>query len=178
MENVELVVLFCDISNFMRLSAALKERAPEFMQSFYESAGDCIVRRGGSIIKYIGDAILCVFPRGAEEDALRCAIDMRSGLTSLLRRYSVDEGAQLEAAIDSGSVTRGRFGHRSLLTDDVMGETVARASVLNRHRGIVVSRAVRDALPRSFRTEELPPLPMKWRSDSLEAWRVLPVQSP
>jgi class 3 adenylate cyclase len=37
------VILFCDISGFMRLAASLGGRLPEFVQEFYETAGDAIV---------------------------------------------------------------------------------------------------------------------------------------
>ena len=51
MERVRLVVLFCDISAFMRLSGSLGGGMPGFVQAFYEVVGDAVVERGGTLIK-------------------------------------------------------------------------------------------------------------------------------
>ena len=173
MERVEQVIMFCDIANFMRLSTALGERMAEFVQAFYETAGEPIVRHGGRILKYIGDSILSAFPRGGEREAVQCAIDSRRGFADLLKRYSVDEGAKLGAAISSGTVTRGLFGHGSLKLDDLMGEAVAHASILTRFGGITITEKVRDAVAGRFSTEELPPVPLKWKNETLRAWAVV-----
>ena len=174
MEKVSLVVMFCDIRGFMRLSASLGERTPAFVQRFYERAGDAVVDCGGSILKYIGDAILCVFPQGRENEALRCAVRMRMDFAGMAESYAANSGAELAVAVSSGEVTRGVFGHRSLRVADVMGETVAHASVLNRLPGIKVTAPVQQALGPEFHTEELPPLTLKWTSENLRAWQVTP----
>ncbi len=174
MKKVSLVVLFCDIRGFMRLSVSLGNRMPAFVQKFYEKAGDAVVDNGGSILKYIGDAILCVFPRGRENEAVRCAVRMRKDFAALVESYKMAQVADLGAAVSSGDVTRGVFGHRSLRVDDVMGETVAHAAVLNRLAGIKVTDKVRQALGAEFHAEELPPLSLKWTSENLRVWEVKP----
>lgn len=174
MDQVTLVVLVCDISGFMRLARSLGARMPEFVQRYYETAGDAVVASGGSILKYMGDSILCVFPAGREKSAVRCAIRMREAFAALLARHAPGEGARLEAAVSCGPVTRGLFGHPSLQLDDVMGEAVAHAAVLNRVSGINVTDQVRAGLGAEFRLAELPPVPLKWSSESLRAWQVLP----
>jgi class 3 adenylate cyclase len=173
-KKVSLVVLFCDIRGFMRLSVTLGERAPAFVQEFYEKAGAVVVDCGGTILKYIGDAMLCVFPRGRENEAVRCAVLMRDAFAALVERHVPAPVAELGAAVSSGEVTRGLFGHKSLRVDDVMGETVAHAAVLNRLPGIKVTDPVRKALGPEFHAEELPPLSLKWTSENLRAWEVSP----
>jgi len=75
--------------------------------------------------------------------------------------------------MSAGEVEEGVYGHRSLRMYDVMGEAVAHAAVLNHVPGIVVTSEVRRALGAEFRTEKLPAIPLKWKADALEAWRVL-----
>ncbi len=174
MKKVSLVVLFCDIRGFMRLSVALGKRMPAFVQKFYEKAGTAVVDNGGSILKYIGDAMLCVFPRGRENEAVRCAVRMRKDFAALVESYEIVQVAELGAAVSSGEVTRGIFGHKSLRVDDVMGETVAHAAVLNRLPGIKVTDPVRRAIGPEFHAVELPPLSLKWSSENLRAWEVSP----
>ncbi len=173
-ERVKLVVLFCDISGFMRLTRQLGERTSELVQEFYEKAGDAAVDNGGTILKYIGDAMLCVFPDGRERDAVRAAVRMRSDFAALLEGYASGTEAQLHAGISSGEVTRGVFGHRSLRLEDVMGETVAHAAALNRLPGITVTDRVREAIGAEFRAVELAPLPLTWSGGTLGAWEIEP----
>ncbi len=173
MERVSLVVLFCDISGFMRLSGSLGGGMPGFLQAVYELVGNAVVERGGSLIKYIGDAVLGVFPDGRETDAVRCAIRMRQDFAALVRTHAPGNTAGLEAAISSGEVARGTFGHPSLRTEDVMGDAVAHAAVLNRIPGIVVTETVKNAIGGSFRTRELPPLPVKWGAKPILAWQIV-----
>jgi adenylate cyclase len=172
MEKRRRVILFCDISGFMRLAASLGSRMPAFVQAFYEMAGGALVGLGGRIVKYIGDGVLGVFPDGREPEAVQCALRMRAGFKDLLGRHAPGDGAELEVAISSGEVVEGVYGHESLRLHDVMGEAVAHAAVLNRIPGITVSREVRDAVRAKYRTKELPAVPLKWRNDPLEAWQV------
>ncbi len=172
MEKVNLVVLFCDIRGFMRLSVTLGRGMPAFVQKFYEKAGDAIVENGGTILKYMGDAILCVFPRGRENEAVRCAVRMRRDFAALVESRTTARLSELDAAVSSGPVTRGVFGHKSLKVDDVLGETVAHAAVLNRLPGIKVTDPVRKSLGPEFHAVELPSLSLKWTSENLRAWEV------
>jgi adenylate cyclase len=173
MEKVNRVILFCDISGFMRLASSIGERMPAFVQEFYRMVGDAAVVGGGRIVKYIGDAVLVVFPGGAESQAVRCAQRMRGGFAELLGRHAPGDGARLEVAISSGEVVEGIFGHDSLRLYDIMGEPVAHAAVMNRFPGIIVTAKVRDAAGGEFRMKEMPPVPPKWGGDPLRAWRVL-----
>jgi adenylate cyclase len=172
-EKVNRVVLFCDISGFMRLASSIGERMPAFVQEFYRMVGDAVVGGGGRIVKYIGDAVLVIFPGGGETEAVRCALRMRGGFTELLGRYASGDGARLEVAISSGEVVEGIFGHDSLRLYDIMGETVAHAAIINRFPGIIVTATVRDAAGGEFRMKEMPPVPPKWGGEPLRAWRVL-----
>jgi class 3 adenylate cyclase len=173
MERVRRVVLFCDISGFMRLSGSLGSGMPGFLQAFYELVGNAVVDSGGTLVKYLGDAVLSVFPEGREGNAVRCAIRQRQDFTALVRAHAPGDAAHLEAAISSGEVSQGTFGHSSLRTEDIMGDVVAHASVLNRIPGIVVTEAVKNALGGTFRTKELPPLPVKWDAKPIQPWQII-----
>ena len=105
------------------------------------------------LVKYIGDAVLCVFPGGREPDAVRCARRLRDGFRQLLGRYVPDSDSQLEVAISSG-------------------EAVAHASVLNRFPGIKVTGKVREALDSDFQATEMPAVPPKWSREPLGVWIV------
>jgi len=70
-------LLFCDVSG----STALGERTdPEVvrrvMVSYFEEMRAVLARHGGTVEKFIGDAVVAVFgvPEAHEDDALRCAV--------------------------------------------------------------------------------------------------------
>lgn len=173
MEKVRRVVLICDISGFMRLARSLADRMPVFLQAFYEMVGDVVVGLGGTLVKYIGDAVLCTYPDGRERDAINSALGMRGAFSRLLDSYAPDDGARLEVAISSGEVMQGTYGHATLLVEDIMGEAVSRVAMLNRHPGIKVGKEVHDTVVGAFRMQQLPSVPVKWSDSPIEAWLVL-----
>jgi class 3 adenylate cyclase len=60
-----------------RVSHVLGADAYDFLQEMYEKLGDIIVEHGGAIVKYLGDALLCVFPTDSENEAVDCALKLR-----------------------------------------------------------------------------------------------------
>jgi signal transduction protein with GAF and PtsI domain len=82
----ELGVLFSDVRGFTSISAAM---APMeifgYLNGYLEKAGPIIRQCGGFIDKYIGDAILALFPTSAEQ-----AISAVLGLYRAISAYNVD----------------------------------------------------------------------------------------
>ena len=173
MQKMQQVILFCDIRNFMRIAQALKERLADFMQAFYVTAGDSVVEHGGRILKYIGDSLLCVFPADSVKDAVQCGRTMRRDFSTLLRRFSLGEGADLGVSISAGEVMRGLIGHDSLRLDDVFGDPVAHAALVLHFGGITLTKEAWDAVKDELQTEELPPTPLKWQAEPLRAWKIV-----
>jgi class 3 adenylate cyclase len=82
-------VLFCDLTG----STALGERTdPEalrtLMRRYYETARGILERHGGTVEKFVGDAVMAVFgvPVAREDDALRAtraAVELRDVVRGL-----------------------------------------------------------------------------------------------
>jgi len=67
-------ILFCDLKGSTSLGETLDpESLREVMNRYFEVMSAAITRHGGTIEKYIGDAVMAVFglPRVHEDDALR-----------------------------------------------------------------------------------------------------------
>src|SRR3954467_15947137 len=95
-------VLFCDVTG----STALGERIdPEslrhVMARYFETAKTIVERHGGTVEKFIGDAVMAVFgiPALHEDDALRAvraADELRGGLGDLNDELEQSYGTRLE----------------------------------------------------------------------------------
>ena len=108
-------VLFCDVTG----STALGERIdPESLRNvmarYFETAKGAIERHGGTVEKFIGDAVMAVFgvPTVHEDDALRAvraAGELRGGLGELNEELERDYGTQLELrmGVNTGEVVTG-----------------------------------------------------------------------
>ena len=80
-----MTVLFSDIRDYTSLSEQMSpEENFRFVCSFNERMGPAIRRHNGFINQYLGDAIMAIFPRNAE-DALLAAIEMQKEVQDLNR---------------------------------------------------------------------------------------------
>jgi hypothetical protein len=113
-------VLFADVTG----STALGERLdPEsfrrVMARYFDAARTCLERHGGTVEKFIGDAVMAVFgvPTVHEDDALRAlraASDLRNSLASLNDELERDFGVslQLRTGVNTGEVVSRRPPYR------------------------------------------------------------------
>src|SRR5690242_12532750 len=108
-------VIFTDIVG----SSAVTERLdPEALRNvlreYFTLAADALERHGGTVEKFIGDAVMAVFgvPRVEEDDALRAvraAVEMRRSLTRLSDELERSFGVRLQTRIgvNTGEVVAG-----------------------------------------------------------------------
>src|SRR6266576_6640912 len=91
-------VLFCDVTGSTALGEELDpESLREVIQRYFIEMRAVIERHGGTVEKFIGDAVMSVFgvPQVHEDDALRAvraAIDMQSALDPLNDDLRRDHG--------------------------------------------------------------------------------------
>src|SRR5437870_1783524 len=82
-------VLFCDVTGSTQLGEKLDpERLRALLARYFESMKAIVERHGGSVEKFIGDAVMAAFgvPVLHEDDALRAvrsAVEMRDSLPEL-----------------------------------------------------------------------------------------------
>ena len=94
-------VLFCDITGSTSLGEQLDpESLRALMSRFFEEMQTVLERHGGTVEKYIGDAVMAVFgiPAVHEDDALRAvraAAEMRDALASLNKELERDRGVTI-----------------------------------------------------------------------------------
>jgi class 3 adenylate cyclase/HAMP domain-containing protein len=137
-ENRELAVLISDIRGF----TAIAERMPpdkmvETLNRYFSPMVDVIMRRGGIVDKYMGDAIMAFFgsPVRRPDDALQAvlsALDMLDALAEFNRRQVElgQEPFRIGTGINFGPVTVGNIGSEKKMNYTVIGDMVNLASRL------------------------------------------------
>jgi len=136
-----LTIFFSDIEQFTDLSETLEpERLTKVINSYLSEMSSIAIQCGGTIDKFIGDAVMVFFgdpeSDGAEEDALK-AVEMallmqqRVGeLQSHWKKLGVPKPMKVRMGITSGYCTVGNFGSDKRLDYTVLGRPVNLASRL------------------------------------------------
>jgi class 3 adenylate cyclase len=133
-------VLFCDLKGSTELADRLgSEAVREVLDLYFSAMKPVVERHGGTIEKYIGDAITAIFglPRMHEDDAeraVRAAAEMRSALTQLNVALAARFGVVLEnrTGVNTGEVVTGDSGGSQRLAT---GDTVNVAARTGRPDG-------------------------------------------
>lgn len=123
-------IVFCDIRGFTPLSAKLgAAKVVEVVNEVFAVVGSEAETRGGEILKFIGDAMLVVFP--VEDDpGLVARAMVQTARASLQRLRALDRGVQLGFGGHIGQVVQGNIGTPKRLDFTVMGPAVNLASRL------------------------------------------------
>src|SRR5918995_592886 len=122
-------IVFSDLKGSTSLAEKLdSESLREVMTRYFDGMREVLERHGGTVEKFIGDAIMAVFglPRVHEDDALRAAraaFEMQRTLIELNDELERDWGASLttRTGVNTGEVVAGdpRAGQRLVLGDAV-----------------------------------------------------------
>src|SRR6266571_485044 len=108
-------ILFCDVTGSTALGEELDpESLREVIQRYFAEMRAAIERHGGTVEKFIGDAVMAVFgvPHVHEDDALRAvraAAELREALEPLNAELERDYGTTLSVRIgvNTGEVVTG-----------------------------------------------------------------------
>jgi class 3 adenylate cyclase len=169
-------VLFCDVTGSTALGEELDPEALfGVMSRYFEELRAIIERHGGTVAKFIGDAVMAVFgiPHVHEEDALRAvraAAEIRTRLPALAQEVGVE--LRFRTGVNTGLVLVGE-GENLAIGDAVnvaarFERAAAPGEIL---LGPETLQLVRDAV----RVEPLEPLALKGKSRPVPAFRLMDV---
>ncbi|HNI98660.1 MAG TPA: adenylate/guanylate cyclase domain-containing protein, partial [Leptospiraceae bacterium] len=138
----EMSVLFSDIRSFTAMS---EKMTPEenfgFINSYLKIMGPIVRRHNGFIDKYIGDAIMALFP-GKSEDAVQAGISMLKELkkyNSENRNSAERSPIQIGIGVHIGDMIFGTVGENNRMESTVISDAVnlgSRIEGLTKHYGI------------------------------------------
>lgn len=140
-QRKQLSVFFSDIKGFTEITEELQPEAlTELLNSYFTEMSKIALKYGGTIDKFIGDAILIFFgdpnSRGLKQDAIACvsmAIEMRKRMKALKQiwvKQGVTKPLQVRIGINSGYCTVGNFGAETRMDYTIVGKEVNLASRL------------------------------------------------
>lgn len=139
-------ILFADIRSFTTLSETMSPRENfDFLNSYLHQVCPIIRQHNGFIDKYIGDAIMALFPE-TTDDALTAAIEMQKQV-AIYNEYRQNKGylpISIGIGIHSGSMMLGIIGEEERLSSTVIADAVNLASRLEQltklyGAGIIIS---------------------------------------
>jgi adenylate cyclase len=195
-EGRDLTVLFSDIRGYSVISENLPPReVVSLLNEYFGAMSQEIDKEGGTIIEFLGDAILAVFNApndlaNHEASAVRAAVAMRRVTLKLNRKWDTEGRAQawrsrgierLESriGIHRGRVVAGNLGSPTRMKYAVIGDTVntaSRVEGLNNSIGtdILLTEPVYANLPAEMQAkcEDKGEHAVKGRVNTVRVWTV------
>ncbi|RJX30065.1 MAG: adenylate/guanylate cyclase domain-containing protein [Desulfurivibrio sp.] len=158
-----LTVFFSDIRDFTSISEKMPpDRLGRFMNRYLTAMSAVLLEHGGTVDKYIGDAIMAIWgaPLTASDHAARA---VRAALASIRRLEALQEELQQEQlakieigiGLNTGEMNVGNFGSSQRFDYTVLGDNVnlaSRLEGLTKVYGcrILISEATREAAGPGF----------------------------
>lgn len=140
-QRKKLTIFFSDIKGFGEITERLEpEELTELLTEYLTAMTDIATKYGGTVDKYIGDAIMIFFgdPKtlGTKEDALSCvsmALEMKNAMQVFRRRWldkGISQPLDIRMGIHTDTCTVGNFGSQDRLDYTTIGNGVNLASRL------------------------------------------------
>jgi adenylate cyclase len=178
-------IVFGDVRGFTRFAADKPpEQVVEALNTYLEIATRVIIKHGGYIDKFIGDAILGVFGVPVfRQDHVERAVRAAMYLQEELHKESRNGNPLLAAvgiSIHTGDVVAGNVGSQSKMEYTVIGDSVNLTSRLNAFAGpgeVIVSRQIMEVLGNVIDVQSIGPHPVKGRTDLVDVFKVLRINS-
>ncbi len=184
-EERVITVLFCDIRNFTRMSAAMSpQEVMSFLSEYHSRMVDAVFAHGGTLDKFIGDAVMATFgtPRPVPDDAeraVRAGIAMRQALDEFNRERAAKGIAEVHhgVGIHSGRAVVGNVGTRERLEYTVIGDTVnvaSRIAAVCKTTGedLLISETVRARLDGAYNLRPIKPVELAGKSEPVALFAV------
>jgi len=133
-QTVQAAIWFCDLRGFTALAES-KERDEVlgYLNRFFDCMAEPVERHGGEILKFMGDAMLAIFPLETEQAcarAVQAAIEARQAMAALNEelRAGGEEPLGYGIALHVGEVMYGNIGAVDRLDFTVIGRAVNMAA--------------------------------------------------
>jgi class 3 adenylate cyclase len=186
-----LTVFFSDIKGFTTITEKLEpEILTQLITSYLTKMTDIAIEYGGTVDKYIGDAIMIFFgdpeSKGVKEDATSCvlmAMEMKKALVELRKNWElagVSESLDVRMGVHSDMCTVGNFGSLDRLDYTVLGNGVNLASRLESladSNQILISENTYNLIKKEINCNYFDSLTVKGKAHSIKTFQVIDTHS-
>jgi class 3 adenylate cyclase len=185
-ERKKLSIFFSDIKDFTAISERLQpEDLTALLNEYFTEMSAIALRYGGTVDKFIGDALLVFFgdpeTKGVEEDARAClgmAVEMQhrlEQLNSTWRKRGIEQPFRARMGINTGFCNVGNFGSDDRMDYTIIGaeaNLAARLQSIAEPGGICLSYETYALVRDLVRAHPLPPIAMKGISREVVPYKV------
>ncbi len=143
LQNIEAVILYLDLAGFTKLSEALPgNEVIDLLNDYFGAMVPLIEKRGGNVLKFMGDGLLAIFAKddvpAAELAAIKTIRQIEAAFVEINERRAADDlhCTGFTAAAHAGDVLYGNIGAPNRLDFTVIGpavNTAARISAMTAH---------------------------------------------
>lgn len=179
----EISVVFVDIRNFTTLAERMKsEEVVGILNEYMELCARTILKYGGTLDKYIGDAVMAVFNAPLYQQdhtfyAVKTAWEIKKGAEEIRKRVEekYGTGLQLGIGVHTGEAVVGNIGASFRMEYTAIGDTVNTASRLEglaQEEQILISEAVYEKIKDRVNTTAIGEKELKGKRDKLSIFLV------
>jgi adenylate cyclase len=133
-QTVQAAIWLCDLRGFTALAEAKgRDEVIGYLNRFFDCMAEPVERHGGEILKFMGDAMLAIFPLATEQAcarAVQAAVEARAAMAALNEdlRGRGEEPLGFGIALHVGEVMYGNIGAVGRLDFTVIGRAVNMAA--------------------------------------------------
>jgi class 3 adenylate cyclase/tetratricopeptide (TPR) repeat protein len=185
-ERKVVTVIFADIGGSTEMATRLDpEDLRGVLRPFFDAMVEEIERFGGTVEKFIGDAVMAVFgvPVAHEDDAeraVRAAFAMQARMGALNREVTERAGGDLDlrVGVNTGEVLAAHSSHREGYVTGEVVNVAARLQTVAESGAVVVGQRTRDATLATIAYRDLGPFELKGIDEPVAVYEALPDRRP
>ena len=180
--RVQATVMFADIEGFTALSKEIGAEQAYLIVTRCLKLLDAVARKhGGSVDKYLGDAIMAVFGypvpvESAPSAAARAALEMRRCVDDYSRQLALEPPLHVRIGVNTGEMVAADLAGSAIREFHVLGDAVNVAARLKARApmgGIFVGPETRDATKDRYEYRTLEPLELKGKQRRIVSYELL-----
>jgi class 3 adenylate cyclase len=178
-------VVFTDVTGSTNLGEQLDPEALRgVMVRYFETAETVLEKHGGTVEKFIGDAVMAVFgiPTMHEDDAfraVRAAAELRDQLEGLNEELEQERGVRiaLRTGVNTGEVVVGDPSAQQFYATGDAVNVAARLEQAAAPGEILIGDSTRQLVRDAVELEPIDGLDLKGKSELVAAWRLAAVHA-
>jgi adenylate cyclase len=127
--HLKAAMLLADLRGFSRLTDQLpEEQVVELLNAFFDLVVPSVVAGGGDVLKYVGDAVIAIFPVEGGDPEPACKSALAAAQSALVALQAappeIQQHISIDIALHYGDVAYGNIGSGNRLDFTVVGRDV------------------------------------------------------